>query len=143
MEGRRALASGTFNGYPISAAAGLATLNELRKDGTYERLYDMGDRITREIERMGEELSIPLKVGGEGPVLQVLFTTDDDIINYESMLYADKAKAHKFGVEMILRGFFISPFEKIYLSTMHSDEDLDKMLEAAREVLRDEIRRLH
>jgi glutamate-1-semialdehyde 2,1-aminomutase len=136
------IASGTFNGNPFSAVAGLATLNELEKAGTYDRLYAMGDRIIREIERMGQELSIPLKVGGEGPVLQVLFTEDDDILNYESMLYADKAKAYKFGVEMIRRGFFITPFEKIYLSLAHSDADLDRMLEAAREVLRDEIRPL-
>jgi glutamate-1-semialdehyde 2,1-aminomutase len=133
------IASGTFNGNPISAVAGLATLNELEKAGTYERLYAMGDRIIREIELMGQEFSIPLKVGGEGPVLQLLFTQDEAILNYESMLYANKARAYTFGVEMIRRGFFISPFEKIYLSTMHSDTDLDRMLEAAREVLRDKI----
>lgn len=136
------IASGTFNGNPFSAVAGLATLKELEKVGTYEHLYAMGDRIIREIERMGQEFSIPLKVGGEGPVLQVLFTEDEAILNYESMLYANKAKAYTFGVEMIRRGFFISPFEKIYLSTMHSDTDLDRMLEAAREVLRDKIRPL-
>ena len=56
---------------------------------------------------------------------------------------ADAAMLSKtLGVEMIRRGFFISPFEKIYLSIMHSDEDLDRMLEAAREVLRDKIRPL-
>lgn len=136
------IASGTFNGNPFSAVAGLATLNELAKAGTYERLYAMGDRIIREIEAVGQEFAIPLKVGGEGPVLQVLFTEDDAINNYEAMLYANKARAYKFGVEMIRRGFFISPFEKIYLSTMHSDEDLDRMLAAAREVLRDEIRKM-
>ncbi len=134
------IASGTFNGNPFSAAAGLATLNELRKPGTYERLFAMGDRITREITAMGEEFSIPLQVGGEGPVLQVLFTETKEILNYESMLYANRAKAYTFGVEMIRRGFFISPFEKIYLSTVHSDEDLDRMLEAARDVLRNVIR---
>ena len=139
---RSIIASGTFNGNPFSAATGLATLSELEKPGTYERLYAIGNRIIEEIEKMGEELSIPLKVGGEGPVLQVLFTEDEAILNYESMLYADKAKAYTFGVEMIRRGFFISPFEKIYLSTAHSDEDVDQMLEAAREVLRDEIRPL-
>lgn len=135
------IASGTFNGNPLSAAAGLATLQELAKPGTYERLFAMGDRITREIEAMGREFSIPLLVGGEGPVLQVLFTTADAIINYETMLYADRAKAYTFGVELIRRGCFVSPFEKIYLSTAHTDEDLDRLLEAARDVLRNVIRK--
>ncbi len=136
---KKTLVTGTFNGYPIAAVAGLATLNELEKAGTYDRLYEMGDRIINEIEAMGKELSIPLKVGGEGPVLQVLFTQENEIINYESMLHADKAKAYAFGIEMIRRGFFVSPFEKIYLSIMHSDEDIDKLLEAARGVLKEKI----
>jgi len=130
------IASGTFNGNPLSAAAGLATLNELAKPGTYERLFAMGDRIMREITAMGQEYSIPLLVGGEGPVLQILFTADETIRNYESMLYADRAKAYIFGVEMIRRGCFVSPFEKIYLSLAHSDADIDRFLEAARDVLR-------
>ena len=133
------IASGTFNGNTVSCVAGMATLDELEKPGTYERLYEMGDKISREIDIMGKEFSIPLKVGGEGPVLQILFTEDDEIINYESMLYADKAKAYKFGVEMIKRGFFISPFEKIYLHMALSDEDVDRMLDGAREVMRDVI----
>jgi len=136
---KKTMVTGTFNGYPIAAAAGLATLSELEKAGTYDRLYGMGARIINEIETMGKEFSIPLKVGGEGPVLQVLFTDADEIKNYESMLYADKAKAYTFGIEMIRRGFFISPFEKIYLSIIHSDEDIDKLLEAARMVLKENI----
>jgi len=136
---KKTIVGGTFNGYPVAAAAGLATLAELQKAGTYERLYAMGDRITREITAMGAEFSIPLRVGGEGPVLQVLFTQDKEIVNYESMLYADKQKAFRFGVEMIKRGLFVSPFEKIYLSAVHSDADIDRLLDAAREVLRDVI----
>lgn len=136
---QRAIASGTFNGYPIGAVAGMATLDVLEREGTYERLYEMGTRLKSEIEKMGKELSIPLKVGGEGPVLQVLFTEADEILNYETMLYADKTKAFNFGIEMIKRGFFVSPFEKIYLSTVHTDEDIERTLEAMREVLRKEI----
>lgn len=136
---QRAIVSGTFNGYPIAAVAGLATLRELEKPDTYDRLYAMGNRIIREIEAMGREFSIPLKVGGEGPVLQVLFTTDAEILNYESMFRADKARAYTFGVELIKRGCFVSPYEKIYLSTVHSDADIDRLLEAAREVLKQKI----
>ena len=134
---KRTFVSGTFNGNPVSAAAGLATLNVLSEPGTYERLYAMADRIRAEVVAMGRELSIPLLVGGDGPVLQVLFTEAEDITNYESMLYADKDRAFRFGVGMIRRGFFVSPYEKIYLSTAHTDEDLDRALIAMREVLKE------
>ena len=132
---QKTLVSGTFNGYPIASVAGLATLKELEKDGVYERLYEMGDRISKEITAMGKELSIPLLVGGDGPVLQVLFTEEKAITDYESMLYANKEKAYRFGIELIKRGLFVSPFEKIYLSVVHSDADIDRLLEASREAL--------
>ena len=134
---QRTFVSGTFNGNPLSAAAGLATLNVLAEPGTYERLDAMADRIRTEVVSMGREFSIPLLVGGDGPVLQVLFTEADEIVNYESMLYADKERAFRFGVGMIRRGFFVSPYEKIYLSTAHTDEDLDRALAAMREVLKE------
>ena len=139
---KRVIASGTFNANPIGAVAGMATLDVLEQPGTYERLFEMGDRITREIGSMGKELSIPLLVGGEGPVLQILFTTDTEIINYMSMFRADKQKAYVYGVEMIKRGCFVTPYEKIYLSLVHTDEDIDRLLEASREVLRDVIAKM-
>ncbi len=134
---RRIIASGTFNAYPIGAAAGMATLDQLEKPGVYDRLYEMGDRITREITTMGRELSMPLLVGGEGPVLQILFTEETEIVDYMSMFRADKQKAYNFGVEMIKQGCFVTPYEKIYLSTVHTDEDIDRLLESARVVLKD------
>lgn len=139
---RRIIASGTFNGYPLGAAAGLATLDVLERPGTYERLFAMGDRITREITAMGERLSIPLLVGGEGPVLQVLFTEEREIVDYGSMFRADKQKAFVFGVELIRRGLFVSPYEKIYLSLAHTDHHVDRLLESAEEVLRDVIAKM-
>lgn len=139
---KRVIASGTFNGYPVGAVAGLATLGVLERAGTYERLFAMGDRISREITAMGERLSIPLLVGGEGPVLQVLFTDEREIVDYGSMFRADKEKAFVFGVELIKRGLFVSPYEKIYLSLVHTDGHIDRLLESAEEVLRDVIAKM-
>ena len=139
---KRIIASGTFNGYPVGAAAGLATLDVLKRPGTYERLFAMGDRITREITAMGKRLSIPLLVGGEGPVLQVLFTDESEIVDYGSMFRADTQRAFVFGIELIKRGLFVSPYEKIYLSLAHTDDDIDRLLQAAEEVLRDVIAKM-
>ncbi len=139
---RRIIVSGTFNGYPVGAVAGLATLDVLERPGTYERLFQMGDRITREITAMGRRLSIPLLVGGEGPVLQVLFTDDREIVDYGSMFRADKRKAFVFGVELIRRGLFVSPYEKIYLSLAHTDDHIDRLLQSVEDVLRDVIAKM-
>ena len=91
---------------------------------------------------MGKRLSIPLLVGGEGPVLQVLFTDESEIVDYGSMFRADTQRAFVFGVELIKRGLFVSPYEKIYLSLAHTDDDIDRLLQAAEEVLRDVIAKM-
>jgi len=59
-----------------------------------------------------------------------------------SMYRADKRKAFTYGVEMIKRGCFVTPFEKIYLSLVHTDEDINRLLDASREVLRGVIAKM-
>ena len=139
---QRVIASGTFNGYTVAAVAGLATMDILARPGVYDQLFTMGDYITREIKAMGERLSIPLMVGGEGPVLQVLFTNEHEIVDYGSMFRADKNKAFIFGIELIKRGVFVSPYEKIYLSTAHTDGHVDRLLEEIKNVLEQVIAKM-
>ena len=134
---QRTVVSGTFGGYAAGAAAGLATLEVLAEEGTYQRLDAMGHRIATEIADMGRELGIPLLIGGDGPVLQVLFTDEEEIVDYGTMLRADKGRAYRLGIELIKRGLFVSPYEKIYLSTAHTDADVDRLLSTVREVLPD------
>ena len=114
----------------------------LARPGVYDQLFTMGDYITREIKAMGERLSIPLMVGGEGPVLQVLFTNEHEIVDYGSMFRADKNKAFIFGIELIKRGVFVSPYEKIYLSTAHTDGHVDRLLEEIKNVLEQVIAKM-
>jgi glutamate-1-semialdehyde 2,1-aminomutase len=131
----RTIVSGTFSGYAAGAAAGLATLDLLAAEGTFARLDAIGGRIADEIGAMGREMGIPLLVGGEGPVQQVLFTEESAIVDYGTMSRADKGRAYRFGIELIRRGLLVSPYEKIYLSAVHTDADLDRLLTAARESL--------
>jgi len=120
--------SGTFNGNPVGCAAGLATMNVLGTPGTYERLYEIGNRLREGIERIAGERDLPVRVVGEGPVLQAFFT-EQEIVDWRSCLSADAEKAYRLGLELIRRGLFVTPGGKLYLSLAHTDADLDRTLE--------------
>ena len=127
-------ASGTMNGNPVACAAGLVTLDELEREAVYPRIYDISDRLRHGLESIGKRLGIPFQVIGEGPVLQPVFT-DAQISNYTDGLQADATAARRFGLEMIRRGVFVTPGGKLYLSLVHTADDVDQTLEAAEDSL--------
>ncbi|MDP6779120.1 MAG: aminotransferase class III-fold pyridoxal phosphate-dependent enzyme [Candidatus Latescibacteria bacterium] len=126
--------SGTMSGNPVSTAAGIATLDELKKDGVYSRLGELSERLRTGLEALGRELGLPLRVMGDGPVLQPFFT-EGEIRNHADVLQADAGTATAFGVELIRRGIFVNPNGKLYLSLALSDDDIDTTLAAARGAL--------
>ena len=127
-------ASGTMNGNPVGCAAGLATLDELEKEGVYPRLYETSDRLRQGLEEAGRRLELPFQVIGDGPVLQPVFT-EAPVRNHIDGLRADAGAARRFGVEMIRRGVLVTPGGKLYLSLAHSAGDVDRTLQAAEESL--------
>jgi glutamate-1-semialdehyde 2,1-aminomutase len=127
-------ASGTMNGNPIGCVAGLATLDELEKEGVYAHFYQISDRLKQGLEGLAQDRGIAFQVIGEGPVLQAVFS-DLPMHTHTDGLKADAAAAQRFGIEMIRRGIFVSPGGKLYLSQAHTTADIDQTLEVAAEVL--------
>jgi glutamate-1-semialdehyde 2,1-aminomutase len=121
--------SGTLNGNPLAAAAGLACLAELEKDGVLKKLHDRGERFMDEIRSVGRAAGIPLQVAGDGPVLQIFFTKKP-VLDYPDTLTQDKAFGTKVAKKMWAQGIMLVPNGKIYLSLAHSEEDLGRFLEA-------------
>jgi glutamate-1-semialdehyde 2,1-aminomutase len=127
--------SGTLTANPIACAAGLAALEVLQQPGVYQRLHAIGDRLSRGLRQASEEVGVPLQVLGDGPVLQVFFTSHQPLRNHRDLLRADKKMATQFGYELIRRGVYCTPGGKLYLSLAHSDADVDRTVEIARVAL--------
>jgi glutamate-1-semialdehyde 2,1-aminomutase len=126
--------SGTFNGNPIAAVAGLAALEQLRRPGVYERLHALGQRLRDGLTALGRELDEPLEALGDGPVVQAFFGPGP-LHRYRDTLATDQAKRIAFGVELLRRGLLVNPGEKFYISLAHTDEDMDRALEICRDAL--------
>jgi glutamate-1-semialdehyde 2,1-aminomutase len=127
--------SGTLSGNPLAAAAGLATLDQLQSPGVYERLHALGNRLRDGLSEIGRRVGVPLQAPGEGPVFQPL-VSEHPVTDARQLDRADAAATNRFGVELVREGIVLSVGSKMYLSTAHTDVDVDSTLEAAERALR-------
>jgi glutamate-1-semialdehyde 2,1-aminomutase len=123
-------ASGTLSGNPVSASAGVAALDVLARPGTYEQLHRIGGRLRREIKASGARHGFAAQTPGEDAVFGVRFTEREVLRSWEDLLTADKDLGLRWAVELIKRGILVNPNEKFYISTQHTDADVDRTLEA-------------
>ena len=119
---------GTLNGNPIAAAAGLATLEILRRPGSYERLLAVGDRLRDQLQATLREHEVPGQVLGEGPVFHLVFT-EQPVHTYRDMLSGNAEKNRVFHDALMANGV-LKPAAKGYASLVHSDDDLGETAKA-------------
>lgn len=124
-----AWASGTLNGNPISASAGLAALDVLSQPGIYDQLHRIGGRLRRGIEEAGRRHGFPTQALGEDAVFGVRFMENAHPKNWMDLQAHDRALGLKWGIELLKRGLLVNPNEKFYVSVVHTEEDVDRTLE--------------
>ncbi len=127
----------TLGGNPVTASASLATLAELRKPGTYERLFEMGEKLRSGFRKILDELGITAQVLGDGPLCALSFT-GEKVVDYRSSFRADSAKARAFVLGLFRNGIFLNPMStKLYISVAHGEEEIAAIHAAGEKVLRE------
>ena len=122
--------AGTFNGSPVSLAAGMATLDVLEGQRVLERLNSVGDGLRAALSDIVEDLGLGYSVVGIASIFKIFF--GDHPRNYVEALRCDKAGYFAFFRRMLASGVFLPPsqFETNFLSAAHSDEVINETLEA-------------
>jgi glutamate-1-semialdehyde 2,1-aminomutase len=125
--------AGTYSGNPVSVSGALATLQSLKKRGgrLYSRLERMGDRMRRGIGDHLESARVAAQVNGIGSMFQ-LFLTDRPVTDYHSAKSADIRKYEKYFHSLLASRIFVPPsqFETCFVSTAHTEDELDSTLDA-------------
>lgn len=137
-EGRVSIA-GTYNANAIAVAAANAALDELAQPGMYERLYCVSDRLREGLQRLVHDLRAPAHVVGLGPVFQLWFSREP-IRNYrDAARHADHGAFRHWWEGMLERGVLFHPgaYENLFISFAHTEDDVDRTLEAAEATLRE------
>jgi glutamate-1-semialdehyde 2,1-aminomutase len=129
--------AGTLSGNPLAMAAGLATLRILRDESPYERLEVLSARLAEGLNRAATDAGVPHVVQRVGSML-TLFFHEGPVRNYDDAKRSDTRLFARFFWEMLARGFYLpcSQFEAAFVSAAHTEDDIDRTIEAARESLR-------
>ena len=124
---------GTLNGNPVACAAGLATLAVMRESETYPKMHGAGAAIRTALIDICNETGVPVQSCGEDAIFDVYFS-EQPISNYRDTLSADGAMMTRFNTGLLERGV-LKGAQKYYPSAVHSDADIEKTIEAMREVV--------
>ncbi|NLT36646.1 MAG: glutamate-1-semialdehyde 2,1-aminomutase [Methanomassiliicoccus sp.] len=122
--------AGTFSGNPMSLAAGMATVKELRAQG-HEGLDRKGDLMRRGLEEALGDMKVPHQVVGIGSMFQ-LFLSSAPVRNYREALSSDSAMFDRLFRRLLEEGIYLAPsqFETNFLSTAHTDEDIKRTVDS-------------
>ncbi|MDR7434339.1 MAG: glutamate-1-semialdehyde 2,1-aminomutase [Armatimonadota bacterium] len=129
--------AGTLSGNPVAMACGATTLRILRTTDPYGRLEKLGVRLAEGLREAAREAGIPVTVNRVGSMLTVFFT-EGPVENFDDANRSDKQQFSRFFWGMLERGVYIPPsqFEAWFVSLSHSEKEIERTVEAAREVFR-------
>lgn len=139
-EARYVWFASSIGGNPVSAAAAVAALTELRRPGTYARLFALGETLRGGLRSVLKEEGVAAQVQGDGPLAAIVFT-DHEVVDYRTAFDSDRTRARTFLLGLFRRGIFLNPMStKLYLSLAHTDADIQRFLDTARATLREDCR---
>lgn len=123
---------GTFNGNPLSLAAGVTTIQELVRDGgePLRTANRTGEKLMEGIRQAGHRYKLPLLVNGFGAAFAVHFNLLPELKNYRDTLSDNGPLLAKFLMEGCKEGINILPDGRFYVSTVHSEKDVEETLAA-------------
>jgi glutamate-1-semialdehyde 2,1-aminomutase len=123
--------AGTLSGNPLAMTAGFETLSQLTPD-SYKEFERKADRLEEGLKAAAEKYDIPHTINRAGSMIGIFFT-NEDVINYEKAKTSNLEFFAEYYREMANQGVFLPPsqFEGLFLSTAHTDEDIEKTISAA------------
>ncbi len=128
--------AGTLSGNPVAMTAGLATLRALN-DESYAALEALGARLEAGLRAVLQETNTKAQLHRFGS-MWTLFFSAAPVTNYDAAKNSDTAAFGRFFHAMLGQGIYLPPaqFEAAFISLAHSEDDIDKTIDAAREALK-------
>lgn len=123
--------AGTLSGNPLAMTAGYETLSQLTPE-TYEEFARKADRLEAGFRAAAKKYDVPITFNRAGSMIGFFFT-NEQVTNYEKAKTSNLEFFAAYYREMANQGVFLPPsqFEGLFLSTAHTDEDIEKTIAAA------------
>ncbi len=128
--------AGTLSGNPVAMAAGLATLEIISEPDFYVELSAKTENFVSELLALAKTANIPMTGVSIGGMFGLIFTTLDKVENFDQVSACDVERFKKFFHGMLEKGIYLAPsaFESGFVSSAHSQEDIEMTLSAAEQV---------
>uniref|UniRef100_UPI0039EB2995 glutamate-1-semialdehyde 2,1-aminomutase n=1 Tax=Clostridium perfringens TaxID=1502 RepID=UPI0039EB2995 len=125
--------AGTMSGNPIVMSAGLATVKKLYENPSYyDHIEKIGSKLEKGVLEIAKKKGIGLVVNRQGGMMTLFFTDLQEVKCYDDVKTCDGERFKRYFLHMLNKGFNIPPsqFEAMFLSVKHTEEHIDKFLEA-------------
>lgn len=125
--------SGTFNGNPVSLAAGLATMRFLNQPGVFESIVDSTMELRKNIDNLAVDYDIPVKTIGVGTIFNVV-TYEGDVQNYRELTTKNRQDL-RLTLDYLLmnHGVYSKPLNRFSMSAAHGPAEIQATLSAFEE----------
>lgn len=132
--------AGTLSGNPVAMAAGIATLTELRKPGTYEQLDARGRMLNDGVTAILKEIGGPLDFQWIGSMF-CLFFAPQPVTDYATAKTSETKRYAEYFWRMLDRGIYLPPsqFETCFIALPMTDEMIEETVKNIRTVLHEMI----
>ena len=130
--------AGTLSGNPVAMAAGLKTLELISQPGFYEELSLATENLVAGIKDRAAQAGISLSVNRVGAMFGLFFSKEEKVSQFSQVMQCDQVLFKRFFHGMLEQGVYLAPsaFEAGFVSAAHSDEDIEKTIEAASTVFK-------
>jgi glutamate-1-semialdehyde 2,1-aminomutase len=128
--------AGTLSGNPLATAAGIATLEVLRQTDPYEELERLSARLAAGLEDAARRAGVPATIGRFGAMMTLFFNTEP-VTDWEVARRSDTGRYARYFWGLLDRGVYMpcSQFEALFLSTAHTDDEVETTVAHAAEVM--------
>jgi glutamate-1-semialdehyde 2,1-aminomutase len=129
--------AGTLSGNPLAMTAGIETIKELSKPGTYNLLEKKSGMLEKALVDASKRAGVKTRFYRAGSMFCTYFT-DKDVYDYNTAKTADAGKFSRFFGQMLQKGINLAPsqFEAGFMSLAHSEKDIDNTAKAVFEALK-------
>ena len=129
--------AGTLSGNPVAMAAGLKTLELISADGFFDRLTNMTEKLVNGILAQAGQHGVAMTANTVGGMFGLFFTAEETVSNFAQTSACDQERFKAFFHGMLDEGVYLAPsaFEAGFVSSAHTDADIDATISAAGKVL--------
>ncbi|MDC7829722.1 MULTISPECIES: glutamate-1-semialdehyde 2,1-aminomutase [Pseudomonas] len=125
--------AGTLSGNPLAMAAGLTTLQLIRRPGFHAELTDYTTRMLQGLQDRADAAGVPFVTTQAGGMFGLYFSGAEDIVTFSDVMASDSERFKRFFHLMLDGGVYLAPsaFEAGFTSIAHGEEELRITLDAA------------